>query len=376
MRRSAGAGFGIGAAKCLTGCGTNPPPFIPQPFDSPTEATARVAAIRGTDLYEMTRETLDALGGMGSIVHPGETVFIKPNFGTHGFTPFNTFQRGESTKPEIVIALAEECLKAGASKVTIGEGGQIARFSWETVTTLDDSTNLAAEAARLSDSYPGQVELACLCVDTPEWDAVPSPHTDLGEIVVPKLVTQADRIISAAVLKTHRWTSVTGSLKNFVGVTPLDGYDTFQMGWRIVLHNAAGSIAQCFLDIVSSVKPDLAIIDGSICCESNGPNVFPGWWGTSVDVRDHLGDWFMLGSTDLAAADATAARIIGQDVDQIDHLQMAYDQGIGQIREDMIDVDGATIAELRMDWVPAELTVGFGEVILPGLLMKLVGGLW
>jgi uncharacterized protein (DUF362 family) len=376
LKRGACAGLGIGGSTSLLGCGTNPPPAIPQPDDAPTDKTARVAAIRGTDLYQMTRETLEAVGGIESVVHPGETVFIKPNFGTHGFTPFNTFKRGESTKPEIIIALAEECLRAGASKVTIGEAGQMAQFSWDDVTTLDDSTNLAAEAERLSATYPGTVELACLCVDTPEWDSVPAPHTGLGEIVVPGLVTQADRIISAAVLKTHRWTHITGSLKNFVGVTPLEGYDTFNMGWRIVLHNAAGSIAQCFLDIVSALKPDLAIIDGSICCESNGPNVFPGWWGTTVDVKDRLGDWFMLGSTDLAAADATAARIIGHDVEAIDHLQMAYAQGVGQIREDMIDVTGATVDDLQMDWVPAEITVGFREVILPGLLMKLAGGLW
>ena len=33
---------------------------------------------------------------------------------------------------------------------------------------------------------------------------------------------------------------------------------------RDKLHFAAGGVSQCFLDIVAGVKPDLAIIDGSI----------------------------------------------------------------------------------------------------------------
>ena len=100
----------------------------------------------------------------------------------------------------------------------------------------------------------------------------------------------------------------------------------------------------------------------------------PGWWGRTVDVKDRLGDWFMLGSRDLPAADATATRVIGHDVDEITHLQMAYHQGLGQVREDRIELAGATVDELRMEWQPAEPTVGFNEVMLPGLMFKLFGG--
>jgi uncharacterized protein (DUF362 family) len=92
-------------------------------------------------------------------------------------------------------------------------------------------------------------------------------------------------------------------------------------------------------------------------------------WGTTVDLKDRIGAWFMLGSTDLTAADATAARIIGQDVNQVDQLQRAYQQGVGQIRQDMIDLVGAGLNELRTEFRPADHTVGFGEVIIPGILL-------
>ncbi len=374
LRRGAGAGLTLAGSKFLTGCvpGGAPPSFIAQPADVPVADRAEVSAVRGTDLYEMTRQTLEAVGGIDVIVHPGETVFIKPNFGAYGWLWLDTFATGEDVKPEIVIVVAEECLKAGAAKVIIGEGSQKPEFPWDRATTFDGSTNLAAEAQRLNATYPGEVVLACLQVDSPTWDGLPSPHTDLDAIYVSSLVARADRVISLAVIKTHRWTHITGALKNFVGVASLEHHDPGNTGGRTGLHTAAGGVGQCFVDICASLKPDLAIIDGSICVEGNGPNVAGGWWGKTIDVSDTLGDWFMLGSTDLVAADATAARIIGCDVDQIDHLQKAYNQGVGQIREDMIDVTGATIDELRVDFEPAEVVAGLDEIMLQGLILQLM----
>ena len=95
------------------------------------------------------------LEGAGAIVGEGETVFIKPNFGAFGMVNYNPVISGDSTKPEIVIAVAEECLKAGAAEVIIGDAGQAKRYDWGGISFLDGSTTMAAEAARL-DEQPGQ----------------------------------------------------------------------------------------------------------------------------------------------------------------------------------------------------------------------------
>jgi len=63
--------------------------------------------IRGTNLADMARQALTAFGGAAAIVNPGETVFIKPNFGSLGMVKYNPIPIGESVKPEIVIAVAE-----------------------------------------------------------------------------------------------------------------------------------------------------------------------------------------------------------------------------------------------------------------------------
>jgi uncharacterized protein (DUF362 family) len=336
------------------------------PF-APVETPATVAAIRGNDLRAMTREALEAIGGIDAVVQPGQTVFIKPNFGSVGLVPRNTIAIGECTKPEIVATVAEECLQAGAAKVIIGDAAQVPRFRWDEIRTLDESTNLAAEAERLNATYAGEVILACLNADSPSWDTIPSPYSGLGEIYVSSLVTRADRIITIPVLKTHRWTQLSLAMKNFMGVTPVASYGG-GLPWRFALHDAPGGLEQCFLDVVAAVRPDLTIIDASIGTEGNGPHVVPGWWGTTVDMRDRLGDWLILAGTDVVAVDVTAARIVGQEMDTVKHIDLAYRRGLGQARADLIEVVGAGIDQLLTDWQVAEPVSGFGEVIIPGLI--------
>ncbi len=307
--------------------------------------SARVAAIRGSDLYEMTRQALEAIGGAEAVVRPGERVFIKPNLMAMGMFK-DPFPIGWSTKTEIVIVVAEECLKAGASEVVIGDGAQVPSWSWESVTTLDKATNLAAAAQELSATYGRPVTLACLEVDTPEWveiDASVEIEPGSNKMAVSSHFYYADRVISVPVLRSHAWTQLTLSMKNMLGVTPLSRYGTAIMRNR--LHEAyadSGGIEQCFIDIVKARKPDLAILDASIGVE--------GLYDT-VNMRDRLGDWLLLAGTDLVAVDATAARIVKHDVNTVVQLGMAYRQGLGQIHEDLIDVMGACLDELCVDWV-------------------------
>ena len=206
--------------------------------------------------------------------------------------------------------------------------------------------------ARLNAKYGGRVSLACLGGESPGWDMVSSPYSGLGEIAVSNLVTQADRVISLPVLKTHRYTQITGALKNFVGVASLQRYG-FGLPWRFMLHYCPGGIEPTFLDIVAGVKPDLTLIDVSVCCDGNGPQVMPGWWGETLDMRERLGAWVMLASTDLVAADATAARIMGQSVADVRHLDQAQRRGLGQTRAERITLVGARLEELQVAWKPA-----------------------
>ena len=321
------------------------------------EINAKVAAIRGDNLDSMARDATDALGGIQTIVNKGETVFIKPNFVSFPWAQYNNcFHIGECTKPEIIIAVTEECLKAGAAEVIIGEGSHLPRFDWRHAITLDGRTNLVKEAKRLSSSHRGNVTLACLETDSPRWVAVPS-KTRLRKIAISSLAADADKVISIPVAKTHSWAQLTLASKNFIGITPLSRYAQLidKTWWNrgTFDHSSPQAIAQVYLDIVKALRPALSIIDFSIGLEGDGPS--RGQGGTTVDMKKRLGSWAVVASRDIMAADATAARIMSHDPKRVKQLTMGFDMGLGEIRAEAIELVGEKLDNLRVPWKPARL---------------------
>jgi uncharacterized protein (DUF362 family) len=151
------------------------------------------------------------------------------------------------------------------------------------------------------------------------------------------------------VLKTHHTCAVTLSLKNFIGITPTTLYGSP----RYRLHECNLGIDQCIVDIAKGIEPDLAIIDASIGAEGNAPSVGPGA-GITVDMRDRLGAWVILAGTDSLAVDCTATRMIGHDPRYVRHLRLAHQQGMGQMDEENIELVGARMSDLHMEWLPSD----------------------
>ena len=118
-------------------------------------------------------------------------------------------------------------------------------------------------------------------------------------------------------------------------------------------HSSPRAISQIYLDIVKAVKPDLSIVDFSMCLEKNGPSLGQG--GKTVNVKDRIGSWAVIASRDIMAADATAARIMSHDVKKMKQLTMGFDMGLGQINEDSIEIVGEKLEKLAMKWQPAEI---------------------
>lgn len=369
IKMGAGAAFALGSSRLFPGCLGDDQNEMELSNDAgadvlTTETAPVVAAILGNDLKVMTREALDAIGGIEKVVGQGETVFLKPNMITLPWGNFyNPFKLGECTKPEVLIAVTEACLQAGAKEVIIGDASHRASFNWEYAVTLDGTTNLQAEAQRLDSKYDGKVTLSCLDADSPEMVEIPTT-TYLGTIAISSLVFNADRTISIPVMKTHRIAQLTLSLKNFLGVTSLSQYGTMPINstagdyldrLETFDHSSPESIASIYLDIVKSLKPDLAIIDASIGVEGNGPTTVNSG-GTTIDMKDRLGSWALLASTDLVAADTAAAIMMNHEVSEIKQLLMAHDRGLGNMHERSFNIVGEKLENLRVDWAPASLS--------------------
>jgi len=356
LKLSAGSAVAAGMPLIILGCKESGTSYVPP---DPPQINAQVAAIKGNDLYDMTRDLLAELGGIDTIVQEGETVFIKPNMVTLPWAPgTNCFVRGECTKVEILVTVAEECLKAGATEVIIGDGSQMYTFNWGAAITLDGSTNLVDEAARLSAAYPGNVSLRCLETQSPGWVEIPS-RTSMGSILISNYLTEADRVISIPVAKTHVWAQLTLALKNFVGVTSMERYAVkLPAGhWERSAgldHSSPQAIAQIYLDVVDAVRPDLTIIDFSIGVEGDGPTTGVAM-GRPVNMKTRLGSWLLLGSTDIIAADATAARVMSHNAYLINQLSMGYEMGLGEIYEASIELKGESLSDLQVPWQAAVL---------------------
>lgn len=363
IKRGAGGIAALGTGRLLSGCGKKS--GVGPETDPDAPINAQVAAVKGNNLYELTRQAIDAVGGMESVINPEEVVFIKPNFVSFNLAETREcFKNGECTKPEILIAVAEACLEAGAKEVIIGDGSQKITYSWTPSYTMDGSTNLVEEAARLSSLYNGDVSLACLESDYPCTYAIPT-RTDHEHLLISSIYEKADRIITVPVAKTHNCAQLTLGLKNFIGVLSIAEYGIFLNNsyWDRGLgidHSTVRILSQAFLDVVSAKKPDLSIIDFSIGVEGNGPTAGQGY-GTTVNVKDRLGSWLILASKDIMAADATAARVMNHHVPSMKQLTMGFDMGLGEIREESIEMIGERLSDIKMNWRAAVLRNRIGK---------------
>ena len=170
-------------------------------------------------------------------------------------------------------------------------------------------------------------------VDLNHDEPVKTPNlgrlTGLEFLYLSRTVATADVLISLPKLKTHHWAGATLSLKNLFGTLPgiCYGWPKHELHWR--------GIDNSIVDIALTRTPDLAIVDGIVGMEGDGPiNGTPKPFGALVMGRDPL------------AVDATCCRLMGLRPDKIGYLVMGYRKKLGLFREEEIQQLGETIAAL------------------------------
>ncbi len=320
--------------------------------------TSKVSIVKGYNLYSMTKEAIDLIGGMKKILKPGDKVFIKPNYITGGLDGHDPVSSGEIAHPEVVASVAEECVKAGASEVIIGE--------WvERPPKINFGGREGKEGAQikglidlLNKKYGHKIYLINLMDHTAYFKYIPS-KTRLGFLAIPNIVAEADVIISIPSLKTHhKPCPVSLGMKNFMGIMPSILYGEP----RYKLHEAG--VHQVIVDINKALGPDLVVIDGSFGMEGKGASLFLG--GKPVDVSKLIGGFVVIAGRDPVATDATATRLISknwkpapEDLNlgtpwYVHHIRMAYEQGLGILNSSNIAIVGEKLEALQMNWEPSD----------------------
>jgi uncharacterized protein (DUF362 family)/NAD-dependent dihydropyrimidine dehydrogenase PreA subunit len=277
-------------------------------------ATTKAQNYNLDELVPAVRQSLELIGGLSSIVKPGDKVFVKINH----LSPPSPPERGIVTHPvftEAVIVL----LKEKGVEITVGddiEEGDGDGFLISGYRAMCERQNVKLVNLREA----GFVERAC-------------SGTILKNLYVSKIVLNADIIINLPRFKTHSLTGFTGGIKNMYGIIPA--------GLRRRFHGEylrSEDFCRMLVDIYELAKPELTVIDGIIAMEGEGPG--------SGKMRN-MG--LILASRDAAALDAVCGAIIGLQPGDVLTTRDAGERGLGISDLNRIDVVGEKFEDLVID---------------------------
>jgi uncharacterized protein (DUF362 family) len=224
-----------------------------------------------------------------------------------------------NTDPRVVGAVIELCKREGAREVIVAEGPG----HWRNVEYLVAACGLGEVLQKHKVRF----------VDLNHDEPVKMPNlgqlTGLETIFVARTIATADVVISLPKLKTHHWAGATLSLKNLFGTVPgiCYGWPKNELHWR--------GIDNSIVDIALTRTPDLAIVDGIIGMEGDGP---------LMGEAKPLGALIM--GHDLLAVDATCCRLMRLDPDKIGYLVLGHAKRLGRMKAEEIPQLGESIESL------------------------------
>ena len=261
------------------------------------------------EIQEAVQRALDLIGDIKDIIKPGNLVLINPSW----VAPPVEREAGCITIPEIPRAIADIVKELGARPV-IAESSAV---------------GVDSEKVIQASGYRELREMGYEVIDLKKTPHVEIPIPD-GKVfeTLPfwELVQQADVIISVPKLKTHDQTEMTCAIKKLKGLLTDKGKKA----------NHQEGLFEAVIDLLSAVKPQLAVVDAIICQEGVGP-VF----GKPVEMN------LILAGKDLVAVDSTCAQLIGYDPDETLLTVNAAARGLGVIDPDQIEVVGEPLEGVK-----------------------------
>ncbi|WP_406660027.1 DUF362 domain-containing protein [Methanolobus sp. ZRKC3] len=268
---------------------------------------------------EYVSRTIELIGGLSTIISEGDRVLLKPNV-LAACRP----EEAVTTHPSIVSAVCELVAECGGVPVIGDAAGMIHQGATAEAFRVSGIEKVAKDcgAELVNFQTGGYVE-----VDVP--DALQFPR-----IFVSKAVLDADVIISLPKLKTHELTYYTGAVKNMFGALPLRT--------RKEMHLLAerGLFGESVVDLYSVVKPHLALMDGVVGMEGNGPS-----HGTPVNTG------VIIASYDCVSLDVVASQLIGFEPLVVPTTKAALERGFGVISPEIV---GLSLDSVKMRYKPSE----------------------
>lgn len=239
---------------------------------------------------QLIKKVFEAAGGMGQFVSRGDVVVIKPNI-SWARRP----ELAATTNPEVVEAVIELCLDAGAKKVRIADH------------TIHDARRCFALTGVGIVAKRAGADLVFPRPSLMKRMKLHGHRLDVWPVFVP--LVEADKVINLPVAKVHGLSTLTLGMKNWIGGVG---------GRRSALHQ---DIHQSIVDLARFFNPTLTLIDATRIMITNGPS---GGSPSDVAVKNTL-----ILSNDQVAADAKAAGLFGYDPDEIGFIRLGQKWGLG-----------------------------------------------
>ncbi len=347
------------AGALLAGCG-KPPTSEPTPAPEPTVAATRApmpakVAIAQADSYDSKlvadrlRTMVDGLGGLSDVVKFGDRVAIKINMTggiywegkVQGLPGVDTF----ITHPEVVRALGQLVLDAGAKELYIVE----AAYQWASFATWGYEQVAQDLGATLIDLNATKPYKDFVTVKVPGGGVV------YQEFEFNPLLTEIDVFMSVSKMKCHYICGVTHTMKNLVGLVPLQFYERKKGdGYRSVLHgpddqSAGYRMPRVIVELNKARPIHFGVVDGIKTAEGGeGP-----WQQGMNAVEPHV----LIAGKNVVATDAVATAAMGFDptaasmtapfIRADNHLQLAYEADLGTNRLEEITIVGESIESIK-----------------------------
>ncbi len=286
-------------ALALAGAGglALPPALVPILGAAPQDP--HLSIVHAADPKAATRAAVAALGGMRRFVSRGDTVLVKPNIGWA-----RAAAQGANTTPEVVAAVVELCLEAGAKTVKVADH------------TLDmpdrcyarSGIKAAAEraGARVEPIDPARFRTMAIGGEAMKnWEV----YADAIEV---------DKRINVPTAKHHSLCGMTAAMKNWFGMLG---------GQRDRLHR---QIHTNVADMAVFFRPHLTVLDATRVLVRNGPQ-----GGSLADLQQMD---LVAASTDQVAIDAFVATLLGIAPAGVGYIAEGHARGLGEMRLDRLRV--------------------------------------
>lgn len=258
------------------------------------EALSDIVAITKTDnVYDegkvsrCVRNALDLLGGIGKFVKSGDKVLLKPNF----VAP-RPQQAGATTDLRVLEEVVNEVMDSAATPI-IAEGSGLEFNTDLTFKTLGVKNWTESKGIKLVNI--DREELMKVKIDD---------GFVLREILIPRIIKEADVLINVPKMKTHVLASVSFGLKNIMGLLPYS--EKRKMHTR--------GLGNALIDLSKVIIPNLTIVDGIIAMEGEG-----GVYGDPVDLG------VIVSGKNVSAVDYVCCNIVCVEPREVAYLKRALD---------------------------------------------------